>query len=176
MATIVSSITGSLSALHDRIPLGGPNVKFRIAAFGLVSTLLNACSVGVANDPGAAEGPAAEQSEAIVRGQTEKHLPQVVAARVNGYAGSTWCTGTYFESRMRCFRASSRVLRHRDGSGRRGRHRTARRMCPGRSGRKAYRALRVPQRQRRQRDHPGRPSQCFPKRPARRPTDGVSAG
>jgi secreted trypsin-like serine protease len=75
-------------------------VKFRIAAFGFVSSVLGACSAGVADDPGAAEDLAAQQSEGIVRGQTEKRLPQVVAVRVNGYSGSTLCSGTYFDSRM----------------------------------------------------------------------------
>jgi len=89
-------------------------VKFRIAAFGLFSSLLGACSAGVADDPGLAEGPTGEQSEAIVRAQTEKHLPQVVAVRVNGYSGSTLCSGTYFESRMvvtaaHCIRADAIV-------------------------------------------------------------------
>jgi hypothetical protein len=75
-------------------------VKFRIVAFGFVSSLLGACSAGVADDAGVAENSVGEQSEGIVRGQTEKHLPQAVAVRVNGYAGTTLCTGTYFESRM----------------------------------------------------------------------------
>jgi len=75
-------------------------VKFRIAAFGLFSSLLGACSAGVADDPGAAENTVGQQSESIVRGQIEKHLPQAVAVRVAGYAGTTLCTGTYFASRM----------------------------------------------------------------------------
>jgi hypothetical protein len=75
-------------------------VKFRIAAFGFVSSLLGACTVGVADDAGVAENSVGQQSEGIVRGQPEKHLPQAVAVRVNGYSGTTLCTGTYFESRM----------------------------------------------------------------------------
>lgn len=75
-------------------------MKFRIAAFGLVSSLLGACSAGVADDPGVAEDSASSQGEAIVRGQVEKHLPQAVAVRINGYSGTTLCTGTYFDSRM----------------------------------------------------------------------------
>ena len=75
-------------------------MKFRIVAVGLVGSLLGACSAGVGDDPGIAEGPAGEQSESIVRGQTEKRLPQAVAVRVAGYSGTTLCTGTYFESRM----------------------------------------------------------------------------
>ena len=87
-------------------------MKSRIVAFGFVSSLLGACSVGVGNDPGAAEDPVGAQSEGIVRGKTEKHLPQVVAVRVNGYAGSTLCSGTYFDSRMvvtaaHCIRADA---------------------------------------------------------------------
>ena len=70
----------------------------RIVAFGLLSSLLGACSAGVGNEPGAAEDTASE-SDAIVRGQTEKHLPQAVAVRINGYAGQTLCSGTYIDSR-----------------------------------------------------------------------------
>ena len=87
-------------------------MKLRIAAFGLVSSLLGACSASVGNDPGLSEDPAGTQSEGIVRGQTEKHLPQAVAVRINGYSGETLCTGTYIDSRVvvtaaHCIRADA---------------------------------------------------------------------
>lgn len=76
-------------------------MKFRIAAIGLCGSLLGACSAGGGDDhPGVAEAPAGQQSEDIVRGQIEKKLPQVVAVRINGFNGSTLCSGTYFDNRM----------------------------------------------------------------------------
>jgi hypothetical protein len=76
-------------------------VKFRIAAaIGLCGSLLGACSAGVGDDPAASEGPAGEQSADIVRGRVENRLPQVVLVRINGYNGTTLCSGTYFDSRM----------------------------------------------------------------------------
>lgn len=75
-------------------------MKFRIAAIGLCGSLLGACSAGVGDDPATSEAPAGEQSEEIVRGRTEKGLPQVVAVRIDGYNGTTLCSGTYFDSRL----------------------------------------------------------------------------
>lgn len=75
-------------------------MKFRIAAIGLCGSLLGACSAGVGDDPTGSEAPAGEQTEDIVRGHTEKRLPQVVAVRINGYNGTTLCSGTYFDNRM----------------------------------------------------------------------------
>jgi secreted trypsin-like serine protease len=75
-------------------------VKFRIAALGFISSLIGACSVGVTDDASVAEDGAGEQSADIVRGETERHLPQVVAVVVQAYSGTTLCSGTYFDSRM----------------------------------------------------------------------------
>ena len=74
-------------------------MKSRIVAFGFVSSLLGACSGGVGSEPGAAEDTGSA-SESIVRGKIERHLPQAVAVRVNGYAGQTLCTGTYIDTRI----------------------------------------------------------------------------
>jgi trypsin len=89
-------------------------VKFRIAALGFVGSLLGACSAGVADGPTSAEDTVGNKTEDIVRGRTEKRLPQVVAVVVNGYSGSTLCSGTYFDSRMvvtaaHCMRADAIV-------------------------------------------------------------------
>jgi len=62
--------------------------------------LLGACSAGVSDDAGVSEGPAGDQSEDIVRGQVEKHLPQAVLVHVSSYGGPVLCSGTYFDSRM----------------------------------------------------------------------------
>ncbi|HYQ17104.1 MAG TPA: trypsin-like serine protease, partial [Polyangiaceae bacterium] len=76
-------------------------MKFRIVAIGLCSSLLGACSAGVSDDAGVTdEGPAGDQSADIVRGQTEKHLPQAVLVQVNSYSGPVLCSGTYFDTRM----------------------------------------------------------------------------
>lgn len=75
-------------------------MKFRIAALGFISSLIGACSVGVTDDVNVAEEGAGEQSADIVRGETERHLPQVVAVVVQAYSGTTLCSGTYFDSRM----------------------------------------------------------------------------
>jgi hypothetical protein len=75
-------------------------VKFRIATLGFISSLLGACSVGVTDDSSVAEAGAGEQSDDIVRGQTEKHLPQVVLVVANAYTGPVLCSGTYFDNRM----------------------------------------------------------------------------
>ena len=58
-------------------------------------TLLTNCGVDV---PDAADN----STDGIVRGKTEKKLPQVVAVRINRFNGG-WvlCTGTYFASRDR---------------------------------------------------------------------------
>jgi hypothetical protein len=57
------------------------------------ASLLAACAPGAADD-------AAKNADEIIRGKEEKQLPQVVAVRVNGFAGFTLCTGTYFASRV----------------------------------------------------------------------------
>ena len=61
---------------------------------------------------GADDAPVGEDSDAIVRGHTEKRYPQVVAVLVNGYGGWTQCSGTYFDDRMvvtaaHCMRADA---------------------------------------------------------------------
>jgi hypothetical protein len=38
--------------------------------------------------------------EDIIRAQNEKHLPQVVAVRINGFSGWTLCSGTYIAPRV----------------------------------------------------------------------------
>lgn len=75
-------------------------MKFRIAAIGLCGSLLGACSAGVGDEPTSSDGPVGEQSEDIVRGRVENQLPQVVAVRINGFNGTTLCSGTYFDDRM----------------------------------------------------------------------------
>src|SRR3954454_21423789 len=57
-------------------------------------SLLTNCGVDV---PDATDS----SNEGIVRGKTEKKLPQVVAVRINRFNGG-WalCTGTYFASRV----------------------------------------------------------------------------
>jgi hypothetical protein len=70
-------------------------VKFRIVALGLFGSLLGGCTMGAADDPVTGE------DQDIVRGHTEKHFPQVVAVRTNGFNGTwTLCSGTYFANRM----------------------------------------------------------------------------
>src|SRR6188768_999384 len=49
---------------------------------------------------GVQDAPVGEDTDAIVRGHTEKRYPQVVVVLVNGYGGATQCTGTYFDERM----------------------------------------------------------------------------
>jgi len=83
-------------------------VKFRIAALGLCSWLVGACSAG-----GVADEPVGDSADPIVRGHTERHYPQVVAVRIDGYNGGwTLCSGTYFDKRMvvtaaHCMRADA---------------------------------------------------------------------
>ncbi|HTQ04389.1 MAG TPA: trypsin-like serine protease [Polyangiaceae bacterium] len=69
-------------------------MNLRIAVLGLVGSVLTACA-------GSAPDAAVNQdSEDIVRGQVENRLPQVVAVHLNGYGGSTLCSGTYIAPRV----------------------------------------------------------------------------
>ena len=61
---------------------------------------------------GVQDAPVGEDSDSIVRGQTEKHYPQAVLVYVRGYGGTTQCSGTYFDERMvvtagHCMRADA---------------------------------------------------------------------
>jgi hypothetical protein len=76
-------------------------VNFRVVVLGLCGSVLGACTMGVADKPTAGENPVTDETENIVRGHTEKRLPQVVAFRSNLYSGG-WelCSGTYISSRV----------------------------------------------------------------------------
>jgi V8-like Glu-specific endopeptidase len=74
-------------------------VNFRIAVLGLIGSVLAACAANV-GDKSSNDGAVGSDSEDIVRGKTEKHFPQVVAVHINGFSGSTLCTGTYIAPRV----------------------------------------------------------------------------
>jgi secreted trypsin-like serine protease len=87
-------------------------VNFRNAALGLVGAVLAACAGNVGDKSTGSEGTVGAISEDIVRGQVEKHFPQVVAVYVGGFNGSTLCSGTYIASRVvvtaaHCMRADA---------------------------------------------------------------------
>ncbi len=44
--------------------------------------------------------PTADNSDDIVRGKIEKKMPQVVAVTVQGFSGTTFCSGTYIADRV----------------------------------------------------------------------------
>jgi Trypsin len=69
-------------------------VNLRIAALGLVGSVLAACSANVTDNP------VTQDNEDIVRGKVETHLPQVVAVHFAGFGGTTLCTGTYIAPRV----------------------------------------------------------------------------
>jgi secreted trypsin-like serine protease len=74
-------------------------VNFRNAVLGLVGSALVACSANV-SDKSTGSGEVGSQTEDIVRGQTENHFPQVVLVHLNGFGGSTLCSGTYIAPRV----------------------------------------------------------------------------
>lgn len=69
-------------------------MNLRIALLGLVGSALVACA---GSAPDASVG---QDSEDIVRGKVENRLPQVVAVHLNGFSGSTLCSGTYIAPRV----------------------------------------------------------------------------
>ena len=75
-------------------------MNFRIAVLGLVGSVLAACAANVGDKSTSSDGAVGSDSEDIVRGKTEKQFPQVVAVHVNGFGGSTLCTGTYIAPRV----------------------------------------------------------------------------
>jgi len=69
----------------------------KLYQFGLVVCASLALFTGCGVD---APNPADDSTEGIVRGKTEKKLPQVVAIRVNRFNGWELCSGTYFAPRV----------------------------------------------------------------------------
>ncbi len=75
-------------------------MNFRNAVLGMVGSLVAAACASNVGDKSTASDGVGSISEDIVRGQVENHFPQVVAVHINGFGGSTLCTGTYISSRV----------------------------------------------------------------------------
>jgi hypothetical protein len=69
-------------------------VKFRIVAVGLCGWVFTACAADMGGEP------IEDNADVVVRGKTEKHVPQAVAISFKGYGGESFCSGVYIADRV----------------------------------------------------------------------------